>query len=52
MNIYIVSTMSDSGKTAIVSALLRILSIKAFAHHHLRRRTCRLIATHPLRVAR
>ncbi|WP_243670863.1 hypothetical protein [Vulcanisaeta sp. JCM 16161] len=30
MNIYIVSTMSDSGKTAIVSALLRILSIKGF----------------------
>ncbi|WP_229709667.1 cobyric acid synthase [Vulcanisaeta souniana] len=26
MNLYIVSTMSDSGKTAIVSALLRVLS--------------------------
>ncbi len=28
VNIYIVSTMSDSGKTAIVSALLRILSTR------------------------
>ncbi|WP_054842195.1 cobyric acid synthase [Vulcanisaeta distributa] len=30
MNIYILSTMSDSGKTAIVSALLRILRVRGF----------------------
>lgn len=32
VNIYIVSTMSDSGKTAIVSALLRILSTRGGFH--------------------